>query len=192
MSVQFQIYSPKPSPAAPGTAIRIIRWRLVASNNRAMAGSVQDFPDLASARHDIDLVVPALPTAETRLAIAPDDRWRWTLLVEEVPVAVSLRTYTRRLECEQSVASVLRLAPLAERSDVLRVFGEHRGRLLGQGPWPPEVFEMAPPPSGPRRSGRGGLPGDSATAPRRQFPSWDHSRQAPIAPTSRERRVVPR
>jgi hypothetical protein len=164
----------------------------VASNNRAMAGSVNDFPTFAEARQDIAHLLEALPTAAVRLASTPDDKWRWTLLAQGVPAAWSLRTYARRLECEQSAASVVRLAPLAEPAHVLRVFGDRRGRVLGR---------VQVPRDGDLAEGSAleelvvsaaDLPLLVSAAPRVRLPEREPARRPPVAPTSRDRRALPR
>jgi hypothetical protein len=193
MSVQFQIYSPMPAAIdGEGPLTRTIRWRLVASNNRAMAGSVNDFGTFAEARTAIAQLLDVLPTADVRLASTPDDKWRWTLLTEGIPAAWSLRTYARRLECEQSAASVVRLAPLAEPAHVLRVFGDRRGRVMGR----VQIPRDGEPAEGSALEelvvSAADLPLLISAAPRVRLPERELTRRPPVSPTSRDRRALPR
>jgi uncharacterized protein YegP (UPF0339 family) len=74
-------------------------WRLLAANNRDVARSAALFDDIEecyaairSLRADFDRAVP------TVLRIGRSE-WSWRLRLGELDVAVSSRTYQRRLQC---------------------------------------------------------------------------------------------
>jgi hypothetical protein len=88
-------------------------WRFLAANNRDVAHSPGDFAGLAAclaaARELRDHVADAVPVS-TRVGRA---EWVWRLRLDTVEVAVSSRTYGRRLQCEAACALFVSLVPEA-------------------------------------------------------------------------------
>jgi hypothetical protein len=89
---------------------RSLVWRVVAANNRPLGRSVGAFADFA------DCLAAATELHEqseqARAAIAFDRgsvSWRWTVSLGVSPVAVSVRDYSRRIECERALSQFLEI-----------------------------------------------------------------------------------
>jgi hypothetical protein len=77
-----------------------LSWRLLAANNRDVARSATTYPDLATC---LRAVVDLQARIEDTVAVAARSGradWSWRLRVDGQDVAVSSRTYQRRLQCE--------------------------------------------------------------------------------------------
>ncbi len=88
-----------------------LSWRLLAANNRDVARSADRFVDLAGcldAVRDLQSGIGSSVAVATRSGRAD---WSWRLRVNGVDVAVSSRTYQRRLQCEAACALFMSLVP---------------------------------------------------------------------------------
>lgn len=92
-------------------------WRLLAANNRDVARSAQLFTDvdgclaaIRALRRDFAASVPA------SLRIGRSE-WSWRLRLDDVDVAVSSRSYQRRLQCTAACDLFMDLVPQAAISD---------------------------------------------------------------------------
>jgi hypothetical protein len=105
-SARFELYQ---VPANGETAG--VGWRLLSSNNRDLGRSVLTFPDMRSCQ----LVVRRLQLMIDKVAVvqlrAGRVDWSWRVRLDGVDVAVSSRTYQRRIQAESASAVFLGLAP---------------------------------------------------------------------------------
>jgi hypothetical protein len=96
----------------------LLRWRMLAANNRDVARSVASFPDVRGCVEAIlrlrECVADGIATA-TRTGRAD---WSWRLRLDGEDVAVSSRTYQRRLQCEAASALFIELVPAATLTDI--------------------------------------------------------------------------
>jgi hypothetical protein len=109
-----------PARGRPGRPLRAedvfagdlkLSWRLLAANNRDVARSADRFVDLASC---LDAVRDLQSRIKTSVAVATRSGradWSWRLRIDGVDVAVSSRTYQRRLQCEAACALFMSLVP---------------------------------------------------------------------------------
>lgn len=81
----------------------VVRWRLLGRNNRSLARSAGGFPDLAGALADAEQVSRLAAVSPVELESESGTAWRWVLLVDGAPRAVSAIGYARRLECVRAV-----------------------------------------------------------------------------------------
>jgi hypothetical protein len=117
-----------PQRGRPGRPLRgedlelpelLLCWRLLAANNRDVARS-------ATACSDLDVCLDAVAYLQARIgdasavaARAGRADWSWRLRLDGADVAVSSRTYQRRLQCEAACALFVVLV----RDATLDVFG---------------------------------------------------------------------
>jgi len=94
-----------------------LSWRLLAANNRDVARSAEHFTDLAACLDGVRTLqanVASSVAVATRTGRAD---WSWRLRIDGVDVAVSSRTYQRRLQCEAACALFMSLVPDAVIDD---------------------------------------------------------------------------
>jgi hypothetical protein len=101
----------------PRETIKGYGWRLLAANNRDVARSARLFGDVdeclvavAELRRQFDRSVPVA------LRIGRSE-WSWRLRVDDVDVAVSSRSYQRRLQCTAACGLFLELVSQAVIAD---------------------------------------------------------------------------
>ncbi len=98
-----------------------VTWRLLSSNNRDLGRAATVFPDavscLLTVRRLQRLVdqVAALQVRAGRVA------WTWRVRLDGVEVALSSRTYQRRVQAESACAVFLGLVPQATVTDAPRL-----------------------------------------------------------------------
>ena len=92
-------------------------WRLLAANNRDVARSARLFEDveeclsaIKALRRDFDRAIPVL------LRIGRSE-WSWRLRIDDADVAVSSRSYQRRLQCNAACDLFMELLPQATIAD---------------------------------------------------------------------------
>src|SRR5215470_16354725 len=96
-----------------------LSWRLLAANNRDVARSAAPYADLTTC---LDAVADLQSHIDDAVAVAARSGradWSWRLRLDGRDVAVSSRTYQRRLQCEAACALFVALV----RDATLDVFG---------------------------------------------------------------------
>lgn len=111
-------------------------WRLLGSNNRAVARSAQGFADLAAALADVDLFPGRIRAGEVELVNEAGRQWQWVLRCDGLPVAVSPVSYGRRLECVRAVARLERVAGTATVAESPLI----RAHRLQERPGTPDIL----------------------------------------------------
>jgi uncharacterized protein YegP (UPF0339 family) len=94
-------------------------WRLLAANNRDVARSSTAYADLDACLDAVANLQARIGDAVTVAARAGRADWSWRLRLDGDDVAVSSRTYQRRLQCEAACALFVVLV----RDATLDVFG---------------------------------------------------------------------
>ena len=89
----------------PGTdASARVGWRVLAANNRPLGRSAQVFAE-RECQDEVARLQKRLPDAVSSVLFdAARGHWTWTLLLDEVPVAVCVHPYLRRIECGRALA----------------------------------------------------------------------------------------
>ena len=90
-----------------------VRWRLLGSNNRALARSAAGFTSPEEAVDDARTIGQLAADAQIDMISQAGTSWRWMMLVDGVPRAVSGTAYARRLECVRAVTRFREWAGLA-------------------------------------------------------------------------------
>jgi hypothetical protein len=116
MTVRFQCYLSQD----------LAWWRLVGSNNRALAHSAAGFDTAALAFSDIADLLVSHPHAHTELANTAGRSWSWRLLIDGQPRAISAAMYSRRIECLKSLERFRTAAIVAEIPTEAVVFRAER------------------------------------------------------------------
>jgi len=81
-----------------------LSWRLLAANNRDVARSATPYPDLATCLKAVADLRAHIEDAVAVAARSGRADWSWRLRLNGEDVAVSSRTYQRRLQCEAACA----------------------------------------------------------------------------------------
>ena len=92
-------------------------WRLLAANNRDVARSARTFDGLPGCLAAIDELRGGIGAALAVSARSGRAGWSWRLHLYGREVAVSSRTYQRRLQCEAACTLFVALAPAATVDD---------------------------------------------------------------------------
>jgi hypothetical protein len=109
-SARFELY--QVSAAGTGTATGVT-WRLLSSNNRDLGRSAEIFPDVRSCQvmvRRLQLLVGDVTVIQMRAGRVD---WSWRVRLEGAEVAVSSRTYQRRIQAESACTVFLALVPEA-------------------------------------------------------------------------------
>ena len=104
-------------------------WRLLAANNRDVARSSTAYADLGACLAAVADLQARIADAVTVAARAGRADWSWRLRLDGDDVAVSSRTYQRRLQCEAACALFVVLV----RDATLDVFGHANAHGPGNG-----------------------------------------------------------
>jgi hypothetical protein len=91
----------------------VLRWRMLAANNRDVARSVASFPDVRSCVESILHLQEFVHDGVATAARTGRADWSWRLRLAGEDVAVSSRTYQRRLQCEAASTLFVELVPAA-------------------------------------------------------------------------------
>jgi hypothetical protein len=91
---------------------------MLAANNRDVARSADAFPDVATCVAAIERLQREVCAAVIVASRVGRADWSWRLRLEAVDIAVSSRTYQRRLQCEAACALFVELVPDATLVDV--------------------------------------------------------------------------
>ncbi len=122
---RFTIYV-APSRGRPGHPLTCgethdgadLRWRLLAANNRDVARSAIGFADVSSCLVAIEALQRDVSAGVVMATRSGRADWSWRLRLGGAEVAVSSRTYQRRLQCEAACALFLDLVPGATLAEV--------------------------------------------------------------------------
>ncbi len=90
-----------------------VHWRLLGSNNRALARCAEPFATLQEATADAEAVAALAQEAVIDLVSTTGSQWRWVLRVDGRDRAVAGAPYARRLECVRAVTRFRVCAPAA-------------------------------------------------------------------------------
>lgn len=117
-----------PDQGTVGPRAPWVMWRLLSGNNRELGRSSEAFSDLDAAVSSIVRVRSGLHRLEPQLVheFGPS-AWSWLLLLDDVALARSARSYQRLRECHYSVAGFTEALPLAAvLTDPSRVVRQRR------------------------------------------------------------------
>lgn len=103
-------------------AVGAVEWRLISANNWELGRCPSPFENLETCLAAVTEVKAAVDSAVVEVYLDPVGSWRWRLKVEGSPVAVSSRSYSRRIECEGTLSQFRKVAPDAEAVPRLRAF----------------------------------------------------------------------
>jgi hypothetical protein len=118
-SARFEIYFVRrrtEDEAVPAGAT----WRLLSNNNRDLGRAITVFPSIDSCAAAVELLRRAVAQV---VAISSRDgraNWTWQLQLDRVPIAVSSRTYQRRVQAEYACTVFRGLAGTAEVINAVR------------------------------------------------------------------------
>lgn len=112
-SARFELYQVPVDPTpATGDAARV-GWRLLSSNNRDLGRSALAFPDMRTCQlmvRRLQLMIDKVAVVQLRAGRVD---WSWRVRLDGADVAVSSRTYQRRIQAESACAVFLGLVPEA-------------------------------------------------------------------------------
>lgn len=103
MTAHFDIYS----------LGQVVRWRLLAANNRDSGQSAVGYADAEACREALARLLGALAELQTHHLRTPDQRWQWQLALGHEVLAQASRSFDRRHQCETASTWFIRMAPLA-------------------------------------------------------------------------------
>jgi hypothetical protein len=115
-SARFELYqvsaavSAAVSAGVPGTATGVT-WRLLSSNNRDLGRSAQVFPDVRSCQVMVRRLQLAIGEATVVQLRAGRVDWSWRVRLDGTDIALSSRTYQRRIQAESACTVFLALVP---------------------------------------------------------------------------------
>jgi uncharacterized protein YegP (UPF0339 family) len=89
-------------------------WRLLAANNRDGARSASLFEELDLCHAAIRRLRADFDRGEPVVARMGRSEWSWRLVLDDIDIAISSRTYKRRLQCAAACDLFVELAPAAE------------------------------------------------------------------------------
>ena len=113
-SARFIVLSDREAPSANRdrelSISQRLTWRVVAGNNRPLGRSLVSYAAFEEC-------VAATVTLRQRVAeLKPvvvfdhaEAMWRWTVTLDDTPVAASVREYSRRVECTRSLGQFLEI-----------------------------------------------------------------------------------
>jgi hypothetical protein len=110
-----------------------VAWRLTGANHRELGRSPRVFPDLTSARKDVEALHARIADLEAHILTVPHTgTWGWRLTLDEVAVATSSRGYMRHRECSYNVATFVAAAAVASPSvtELPRPWRLHEARIV--------------------------------------------------------------
>jgi hypothetical protein len=107
-SARFELYHVSgPDP----TLEPWVTWRLLSSNNRDLGRAPVTFPDVPACQLMVRRLQSLVAEAATVQLRAGRVDWSWRVRLAGVDVAVSSRTYQRRIQAESACAVFLSLVP---------------------------------------------------------------------------------
>jgi hypothetical protein len=107
-SARFELYQ---VPATEIANTAGVTWRLLSSNNRDLGRSALSFPDMRSCQlmvRRLQLMIDKVVVVQLRAGRVD---WSWRVRLDGADVAVSSRTYQRRIQAESACTVFLGLVP---------------------------------------------------------------------------------
>jgi hypothetical protein len=89
-------------------------WRVLAGNNRPLGRSMSTYDTFGECVAATDALRAS--AEQLKAAVTFDHKnvsWRWTLALDEVAVAVSVRSYARRIECTRALQQFIDIVETA-------------------------------------------------------------------------------
>jgi hypothetical protein len=99
-----------------------VEWRLISANNWELGRCPSARPDRASCLADVLHLQTRLDGGEEEIVPGPRGGWRWRLLVDGDVVAISSRSFQRRVECEATLRQFRKVAAMASVVPTVRSF----------------------------------------------------------------------
>lgn len=126
-SARFQLYVVARAHATDADALSSrdgrlgVTWRLLSTNNRDLGRAARMFPDVESCQAALRYLRSRLPSAAPVIARSDRTRWAWRIVLAGEDIAVSSRSYHRRVHCEYACTVFLGLVPDAGVTDAPHV-----------------------------------------------------------------------
>jgi hypothetical protein len=98
-----------------------VRWRLLSANNRDTGQSATGFRTAVECRAELEKMLAVIGDLQPLHTVTANQRWEWQLVLGDVVLARSSRSFDRRLRCEAACHWFVRVAPAAAINDSLRV-----------------------------------------------------------------------
>lgn len=98
-----------------------VTWRLLSSNNRDLGRSAQAFAEVRTCQATVRRLQELVGEVTVVQVRAGRVDWSWRVRLDGVDVAVSSRTYQRRIQAESACAVFLGLVPAASVAPVPRL-----------------------------------------------------------------------
>jgi hypothetical protein len=90
-----------------------VSWRLVAANHREVGRSAMPFASVEQATLAIKYLQGDRVNFEKTYSSTPDHRWHWAVMLGGEVLAISIRSFDRRLRCVMAAERFLDLATSA-------------------------------------------------------------------------------
>jgi hypothetical protein len=122
-SARFELYlvaRPESGPDQDG-GHTAVTWRLLSSNNRDLGRAVTTFADVQSCHLMVRRLQRLIDEATTVQVRAGRVDWSWRVRLDGQDVAVSSRTYQRRIQAESACTVFLGLVPDATVTEAPRL-----------------------------------------------------------------------
>jgi hypothetical protein len=100
---------------------RVVRWRLLAANNRDSGQSAVGYPSADACRDALARLLASLGELQAHHVRTPDQRWQWQLALDDEVLAQASRSFDRRHQCETACLWFIRTAPVAGIGATIRV-----------------------------------------------------------------------
>jgi len=111
VTTHFDIYS----------VSRVVRWRLLAANNRDSGQSAVGYASADACREALARLLGALGELQAHHVRTPSQRWQWQLALGDEVLAQASRSFDRRHQCETACLWFIRMAPIATIGSTIRV-----------------------------------------------------------------------
>ena len=100
-------------------------WRLVAANHRPLGRGMVATESLDECRSAAHLLHREVGRLDLTLTSA-DGLWAWHAALDDIPLAMCVHGYARRVECARGLTQFLAAARIADPDEgVVRYFGPH-------------------------------------------------------------------
>jgi hypothetical protein len=121
-SARFELYlSRRGIDALASAAPAEVTWRLLSGNNRDLGRAATGFADAGSCLLTVRRLQRLIDRAVAAPVRAGRVAWTWRVRLDGEDVAVSSRTYQRRVQAESACAVFLTLAHIATVTDAPRL-----------------------------------------------------------------------